>query len=307
MASMAVSPRTDSRPGAIDPGTAIGAVSLTVADLGRSLQFYERAIGLRASELADGSVALAASGGPPLVILHGDAGAPRRDPHATGLFHQAILVPTRRDLAMALARVADAGWPLDGASDHLVSEALYLSDPDGNGIEIYRDRPRQEWSYRDGTLQMSTLRLDLQSVLSEIAGVNGLEQDAPAGTTIGHVHLQVAELAEIEHFYGDVIGLDVMVRGYPGALFMSAGGYHHHLGLNTWHSADGPRPVPGAIGLRRYELAVPSEAERERIIARAAAAGVPVEDGGSASVGESHVPVLRDPSGNAVGLIVRAR
>ena len=130
-----------------------------------------------------------------LVVLHGDPSAPALNRRATGLFHLAILVPSRRDLAFALARLAEARWPLDGASDHLVSEALYLSDPDGNGIEIYRDRPRDEWPHRDGRLEMATLPLDLDSVIGELSGASELQRSAPRETRIGHVHLQVADLA----------------------------------------------------------------------------------------------------------------
>ncbi len=195
---------------------------------------------------------------PPLLSLVGDGSAPPRDPRQTGLYHFAILVPTRRDLAVALVRLAQGGWQLDGASDHLVSEALYLSDPDGNGIEIYRDRPRAEWRRGpDGQLSMATLPLDLDDLLGELqtAPVDPVgDAQMPDGTRIGHVHLQVAELEQTEAFYAGVLGFDVMVRGYPGALFVAAGGYHHHVGLNTWHSRGGSTPPSGGIGLRAYEL-----------------------------------------------------
>ncbi len=222
---------------AIDPGTTMGAVHLTVSDLDRSTAFYVSVLGLRSDEHDDGDVTLRTADGRVLVQLHGDSLAARLDPRATGLFHLAILLPTRLDLAFALARLSAAQWPLDGASDHLVSEALYLSDPDGNGIEIYRDRPRQEWQRRDGELQMATLPLDLRDVAGELATASQPQPRVPPGTRIGHVHLQVSELDEIERFYAGVLGFDVMVRGYPGALFVAAGGYHHHLGLNTWNSA----------------------------------------------------------------------
>jgi catechol 2,3-dioxygenase len=296
---MAVQPHTDRQGTRLDASTAVGAVSLTVSDLARSQEFYERALGLAPGELPDGGVGLGVPGAKELVRLYGDPSAPPLDPRRTGLFHLAVLLPERRDLAHALGRLAQARWPLDGASDHLVSEALYLSDPDGNGIEIYRDRPREEWT-RDanGQLRMATLPLDLDDVLGEIAGSSRTEIDtqAPAGTKIGHVHLQVAELREIEAFYKDVIGLDVMVRTYPGALFMAAGGYHHHLGLNTWHSARGERPAPGAVGLRDYELVLASTEDRDAILTRAV--GRDVETAGGA-------PLLRDPSGNGVRLVVR--
>jgi catechol 2,3-dioxygenase len=282
----------------IPPATKLGPVFLTVSDLPASRQFYERAIGLRASDQDDGTIALASEDSSPLVVLHGDSAAPRLDRRATGLYHLAILLPTRLDLAFALARLAEARWPLDGASDHLVSEALYLSDPDGNGIEIYRDRPREEWQYENGTLQMSTLALDLRSVLDELERATGPQANAPAGTTIGHVHLQVADIPEAEAFYHGVLGFDVMVRGYPGALFVSAGGYHHHIGLNTWHSAASGPPAAGAIGLRHYEVQLPDAAELAAVLGRVRAAGVEIVDvpGGA---------LVRDPSGNGILLTAR--
>ena len=147
-------------------------------------------------------------------------------------------------------------------ADHLVSEALYLSDPDGNGIELYRDRPREEWSYADGQLQMATLPLDLRSLADELTAADGPQPTVPAGTVIGHVHLQVASIPDAEAFYHGVLGFDVTTRGYPGALFVSAGGYHHHLGLNTWHSAgSGPgEPRRGGPALLRGGPARPGRA-----------------------------------------------
>jgi catechol 2,3-dioxygenase len=279
----------------IHPDTSMGAVRLNVSDIARSRNYYERAIGLSASEREDGGLRLSARDGSPLVELHGNPSAPPLDPRAPGLFHLAILVPSRRDLAFALARIAEARAGLDGASDHLVSEALYLSDPDGNGIEIYRDRPREEWPHRDGSLEMATLPLDLDSVLTELSGAAELQTKAPAGTRMGHVHLQVSDLAEAERFYNGVLGFDVTVRGYPGALFVSAGGYHHHLGLNTWHSAGSPPGAPEAIGLRSFEIALPTGAELERVLDRARAHGVEVE------TGSDDLYVL-DPFGNRVVL-----
>jgi catechol 2,3-dioxygenase len=283
----------------IDPDTTLGAVALTVSDLARSRDFYERVLGLGATELSDGALAFGAGDDRPLVVLHGDASALALDRRATGLFHLAILVPTRTDLGFALARLAEAHWPLDGASDHLVSEALYLSDPDGNGIEIYRDRPREEWRYDGDELQMATLPLDLEGVLGTVRGATELQRQAPAGTRIGHVHLQVADVRAGEAFYYGLLGFDVTVRTYPGALFVSAGGYHHHLGLNTWNSAGGHPPRPGAVGLRFYEIALPTETELERVLGRIADAGLelePVNGGGT---------LVRDPSGIGVVLFTQ--
>jgi catechol 2,3-dioxygenase len=283
----------------IDPETAVGPVRLTVTDLDRSRMFYGRMIGLRAAELEDGTLGLGAAGEPALIELRGDSSAPRLNRRAPGLYHLAIVLPSRLDLAIALARLAQSRWPLDGASDHLVSEALYLSDPDGNGIEIYRDRPRAEWPRSGGELKMSTLPLDLDDILGELRGASELQGEVPAGTKIGHVHLQVSDLGAAEDFYHGVLGFDLMVRGYPGALFVSAGGYHHHLGLNTWHSA-GAAPAPaGSVGLRSFTVELPGERELAEVLARVEAAGVPSrqEQGGV---------LVRDPFANGVLLTARS-
>lgn len=285
------------RPATIDPRTTMGAVRLNVSELDRSRAFYEQALGLRATELDNGAVALGPRDGRGLVELRGDNSAPRLDPRATGLFHLAILVPSRRDLAFALQRLAIARWPLDGASDHLVSEALYLSDPDGNGIEIYRDRPREEWRRVDGQLQMATLPLDLRGVAGELATIDAPQQHVPDGTRIGHTHLQVAELDQTEEFYTGVLGFDAMVRGYPGALFVSAGGYHHHLGLNTWNSAGSGPQAPGSVGLHSFEVVVPGSDELAAVLARVADAGLEIEP-----VPDRDSQIVRDPSGIAVEL-----
>jgi len=295
-------PTDTNHTGSIAAGTTIGQVQLTVRDLDRSRAFYEQLVGLEASEGPDGSLAFAPARWPALITLRGDSAAPRRDPRQTGLFHTAILVPTRRDLAIALVRLAQGGWRISGASDHLVSEALYLDDPDGNGIEIYRDRDRSGWSYDDqGQMQMGTLPLDIDDLLGELehAPIDP-ETDAlmPSGTRIGHVHLQVADIPAAERFYAGVLGFDVTVRAYPGALFVSAGGYHHHVGLNTWNSRGGSAPPPGAVGLRAYELKLGTAEALEAALGRVAEAGIQIEDAGEGAA------LVRDPSGNGVLLAV---
>ena len=273
----------------------MGAVSLTVRDAGRAREFYERVVGLRALEGPGDSVRLGAGDEEnTLVELNGRPDAPQRPPGTTGLFHLAIVVPTRRDLARALRRVVEAGWSLAGASDHLVSEALYLSDPDGNGIEVYRDRPREQWSREDGMLRMATLPLDLRDLAAEDAESRS-EPAMAAGTRIGHVHLQVGDLGEAEAFYAGTLGFEVTVRGYPGALFVAAGGYHHHVGLNTWAGAGAPPPPLGSVGLRTFEVLLPGGEELERVLERAEAAGAYVERN------ESHA-LVPDPSGNTIAL-----
>jgi catechol 2,3-dioxygenase len=291
---------SERRAGGIDPATALGVVRLTVSDLDRSRAFYEQAIGLRAVEREDGTIALGSDNGPPLVELLGDPSAPALNPRATGLFHLAILQPSRRDLALALARLAAARWPLSGASDHLVSEALYLSDPDGNGIEIYRDRPRSEWRQdENGQLAMATIPLDLDDVMSAAAGATEIPSLSPDGTTMGHVHLQVSNLDDAEAFYSGILGFDVMVRGYPGALFVAAGGYHHHIGLNTWNSAGAAAPPRGSVGLRSFEVVLPDQAALNQVLDRVDSAGLPLEQTGPADT-----VLVRDPSGN--GVLLRA-
>jgi catechol 2,3-dioxygenase len=260
-------------------------------------------IGLRPQEQPDGSVLLGgAAGWPPLLALVGDGAAAPRNPRQTGLYHFAILVPTRRDLAVALVRLAQAGWQLDGASDHLVSEALYLTDPEGNGIEIYADRERSKWRFEaDGQIAMATLPLDLDSLLAEL---NEAPPDPvadalmPEGTRIGHVHLQVAELDQIEQFYAGVLGFDVMVKLGGTALFVSAGGYHHHLGLNTWQSRGGSTPPAGGVGLRAYEIRVGDTDALAEVLARIHAAGI------ATATAADGATLVRDPSGNGILLRV---
>jgi catechol 2,3-dioxygenase len=281
----------------IDPATSIGAVRLTVADLEREQRFYEQAIGLERLGRSDSMVRLGA-GGETLVELVGNPDAPPRPPGTTGLFHLAILVPSRTELARSLRRVVEAGWRLSGASDHLVSEALYLSDPEGNGIEIYRDRSRDEWRYSDGRLEMATLPLDLDGLVGELAGGEPEAAQVPAGTLVGHVHLNVSDLDSAETFYSAAVGLDVTVRGYPGALFLSAGGYHHHIGLNTWAGEGAPSPPPGTRGLAWYELRVPRPTDLDQVTRRLAEHQFTVDRRDGSALAE-------DPSGNRI--LIRAR
>lgn len=286
----------------LPPTTALGPVRLTVADLTGAAAFYEQVLGLRPAgpPRDDGVVALGpaadGSAGRPLVELVGDPAAPPRARRSCGLFHIALLVPGRAALAQALRRLAAAGGRLDGASDHLVSEALYLSDPEGNGIELYADRPREAWRRTDaGELAMATLALDIDDLLAA-APEAGDDAGMPAGTTVGHVHLQVADLATAEAFYAGALGFDVTVRSYPGALFAAAGGYHHHVGLNTWAGAGGLPRDRAARGLRDFAVVLPSAAERDRTARRVAAAGYDVRD-------EDGNAIATDPFGIDVRLV----
>jgi catechol 2,3-dioxygenase len=229
----------------------IGRVRLRVADADRVRSYYERTIGLG----LDGDA---------LIELIEDPDAPPAPAGSTGLFHLAILVPDRPSLAQAVRRVVQSGERFTGASDHFVSEALYLRDPEGNGIEIYRDRPRSEWEYEsNGELRMGTVALDIDSVMAELP--DGADPGMPEGTRIGHVHLHVADLPSSEAFYAGDLGLDVTVRSYPGALFLSRDGYHHHIGLNTWQGEGAPAPPAGSRGLEDFELFLPGGDGSERL------------------------------------------
>lgn len=227
----------------------IGQVSLTVRDLDQSINFYRDVLGFEATPQG-----LRPRGGRVLIELHERQDAIAKPRRSAGLYHFAILVPSRAALGRSLRRLTDRHWPITGAADHLVSEALYLNDPDGLGIEIYRDRPRDTWrSSATGEVAMATDPLDLQSVFDEPGAQTpwaGLE----AGTLMGHVHLHVPHLDTAEAFYCGRIGFETMVRGYPGALFVAAGGYHHHLGLNTWAGLGAPPPPANAAGLRGFTI-----------------------------------------------------
>jgi catechol 2,3-dioxygenase len=277
----------------IDLRTHIGAVSLTVADLARSLRFYGDVLGLAPAERSSGS-ALLAAGDTPLLHLVELPGARPKPPRATGLYHFAILLPSRPDLARWLHHVLEIGWPLQGWSDHGVSEAIYLADPDGNGIEIYRDRPRNEWPVAHGELQMVTEPLDATGLLA-LAGDTASPWMMPASAVMGHVHLHVASIPQAQAFYCDVLGFDLMQRYGPSALFVSAGGYHHHIGLNTWAGVGAPPAPAGSAGLRYFTVMLPDEASLDVLVARVQAAGHAVTQ-------QADGWYLHDPASNGIRL-----
>ena len=279
----------------IDANTTVGQAALTVADLERSERFYADVLGMRVLARGDGRLTLTADDATPLLELAERSGARPKPARATGLYHFAVLVPSRLELARSLRQLAEMRYPLTGASDHLVSEALYLDDPDGNGIEIYRDRPREEWPHLGGQLQMAVDPLDIDGILSELERDdrpwNGLDPQ----TRMGHMHLHVSNLREAEAFYHGVLGFDVIVRYGPSALFVSAGGYHHHLGLNTWAGVGAPPAPEGSAGLRWFVVRLPNAAAFEQVAERVRAAGLPTEQTDAGLL-------VRDPSQNAVVL-----
>jgi catechol 2,3-dioxygenase len=285
----------------IHPAARLGAVHLTVADLESAVDFYRDRLGMAVLNRDGGTVRLGASERDAVLALHARPGA-RRPARATGLYHAAILVPSRGDLARTIRRLASTGARFQGFSDHGVSEAAYLADPEGNGLEIYRDRPREEWRRDEaGGYVLGLDPLDVEGLLAEEER-QGESAPAPlaAGTTLGHVHLRVADLAVAEDFYVRIMGFEVTARYDRSALFVSAGGYHHHVGLNTWHSLGAPAPPPGAAGLDHVEIVLPDAAERDRVAARIERSGVAIEDQG----GERFA---RDPSGNGWMLLAQTK
>lgn len=280
----------------LDPATAIGWAALTIADLERSVQFYAGVLGFAVLQRQPDAAVLGVEETPLLVLVE-QPGAKPRSPRTTGLFHFAILVPNRIELGRSLRQLVTIGYPLDGASDHLVSEALYLSDPDNNGIEIYRDRPRDEWRWTNGQVAMASEQVDLVELVHEAERDGRPWSGLAAGTRIGHMHLQVGDIQQAESFYHDVFGFDVAAR-WPGALFVSAGGYHHHLGLNTWYTKGAPQPPSDAAGLRAFAIAMPDDAALRAVAARLQGAGIPFTS-------HDHTLAFDDPWRNHV-LVVRA-
>ncbi|HEX6060384.1 MAG TPA: VOC family protein [Gemmatimonadaceae bacterium] len=274
--------------------TRLGRVRLQVADLARSLEYYERVLGLRVLGRASGSATLGAHGDArPIVELHEHPGAtpvPRRG--RLGLYHFAILLPDRPALGRFLLHLGRLGVHA-GMSDHHVSEAVYLSDPDGLGIEVYADRPREEWRHEGQQLVMATEPLDVQAVVRAADG--GAWTGMPVGTTLGHVHLFVADLEESAAFYHDGLGFDKVVWSYPGALFMSAGGYHHHLGTNTW-AAGAQRALDGDARMLEWEIVLPDEADID-------AAARNLESRGVIVAREGRGLLAVDPTGTKVRLL----
>jgi catechol 2,3-dioxygenase len=258
----------------------MGPVELSVSDLERTLDYWLGVVGLRVLARDAGRASLGA-GLQELVRFAEDPGV-RSARGFAGLFHVALLLPTRRHLGRWLAHAAQDRVPLEGLSDHAVSEAIYLRDPDEHGIEIYADRPREQWEGRVREL-MTTLPLDVDSLLAE---ADRPSVELPEGTVVGHTHLCVSDIADTVHFYGDELGFEVMAQLGPAAAFLAAGGYHHHVGANTWESRDRPKAPAGTARLLEATILVPDDHELERVAARLE---VDVEDGAIR---------VEDPSGN---------
>lgn len=277
--------------GRLPASTHLGYVHLTVSDLARSVDFYRGALGFKVHR-QNGSTAHLGASQEDLLLLTGLPGAVR-PPRSTGLYHFAILVPSRADLAAVLQNLIDTETRLQGGADHLVSEALYLADPDGNGIEIYRDRPHAEWLYENGQLQMGTDPLDFHGILAELPDEPHPWSGLPTGTKLGHMHLHVSHLPDSTHFYSEVLGFEHIMDYGGSAAFLAAGGYHHHVGLNTWNGLGAPPPPPQSVGLRYFSLQVPGQDEFEMLQARLSQASITFET-------QDGAIFVHDPSQNGI-------
>lgn len=275
----------------------LGSVHLRVEQLDRSVAFYSDLLGIPVRERRKDEATFSANGTDDLLVLR-QLSAPRPKPHrATGLYHFAILFARRQDLGRALIRLAQARYPLQGASDHLVSEALYLADPDGNGIELYWDRPRAVWPRMGSGVRMDTLPLDLDALIREGQKADEWSQ-VPASTTMGHVHLHVAHIAAAETFYRQALGFDLMMNYGGSAIFLAAGGYHHHLGANIWAGVGAPPAPADAPGLAHWTIHLPAQADLDALTAHLDASDV-------AYSRLAQGIMLADPSGNRVAVLAK--
>jgi catechol 2,3-dioxygenase len=283
----------------IDPSLRIASVGLAVGDIDRSAAFYERVLGLPLIARRQDSAQLGPDPRRPALELHAIDTATPLSPHTTGLFHVAWLHPSRAALADTVRRIAAARWPIGGASDHGVSEAVYLSDPDGLGIEIYVDRPREQWERPAGGqgVRMFTLPLDLDDLLAQAHDSPG-DAVAPQ-TSIGHVHLKVADVERADRFYRRALGFQEQAQ-LPSAAFVSAGGYHHHIGLNSWQSAGADPPPDTAPHLSAIEFELASGAALDALRRRAAEAEAAISITPAEPSGEAETQRLSvaDPDGN---------
>jgi catechol 2,3-dioxygenase len=259
----------------IHAATTMGKVLLKTANLNPMLDFYHGVVGLQILQQAENKILLGTLGHA-VIQLNADADAILQSRSATGLYHTAILFPDKRSLAMKVYQLADMNIQF-GYADHLVSEAFYLSDPDGNGVELYHDRPRSEWKWSNGSVRMASDAIDFEEFFSVItdADRHSPQSEAPEGTRVGHVHLKVSDISAAEGFYHEVLGFDITAK-LPGALFVSAGGYHHHIGMNTWESRGGKPQLNPAAGLEEVNIVVPTLEEIDRLAEQIERSGISV-------------------------------
>ncbi|ARD47338.1 glyoxalase [Sporosarcina sp. P37] len=277
-----------------EPITFVGQVNLKVQNIERALAFYQEIIGFKVLEKTERKVHLTADGKTVLLSIEQPENVLPKQGRTTGLYHFALLLPERSDLAKIVQHFIENRFQI-GSADHLVSEALYLSDPDGNGIEIYVDRHPSKWDWDKGEVAMANDPINFPELLSGVKPHtwNGL----PAGTVMGHIHLHVSELKTTEEFYTKGLGLEVVNRYGNQALFLSDGKYHHHIALNTWNGVGAPKPFPNSAGLESFTLMLPNEEKKHKMIAQLKSIGATVmEENGSV--------IAIDPSGNRIQLRV---
>lgn len=274
------------------PNTFVGHVNINVINLDLALDFYQKVIGFQILEQTNQKAVLTADGKIGLLTIEQPADVLPKEERKSGLYHFALLLPTRADLSAFFRHLYETGYRF-GASDHLVSEALYITDPDGNGIEVYIDRPSIEWTWSNGEVKMVSDQLDGESLLAECDSVwDGL----PADTMMGHIHLQVSDLQKATEFYTKGLGFTV-VSYYPQAVFISTGDYHHHIALNTWQGVGAPAPRKNSVGLNWFTIVLPNEEARARVIKQ-------LQNLGASVVAENELFVTEDPSGNRIQLTV---
>jgi catechol 2,3-dioxygenase len=277
------------------PHTHVSQVTIKVENIKRSLNYYQEVIGFSILDQSPNRARLTADGHSTLLTIEQPENVTRKQPRTTGLYHFAILLPERADLGRILNHFAQLNIPL-GSSDHLVSEALYLNDPDGNGIEVYWDKPASTWRWNGDQVEMAVDPIDAKAILAEGKGEpwTGL----PPQTMMGHIHLHAGELNETAEFYTNGLGFEVVSKFGNQALFISTGGYHHHIGLNTWNGVGAPRPARNSVGLSSFDVHFPSEEKRNTAISRLKTLGTQVnyEQNGKIST--------EDPSGNKLYLTI---
>lgn len=285
----------------------ISSIELRTANLDRQRDFYVDVLGFEPVERDNGDLELYSDiDGDALIVLSGSPEARPRSEFTTGLYHVAILMPDRTELARALARLAEKRYPLQGFADHGVSEAIYLADPDGNGIELYRDRSREEWPRKSGEIEMFTKPLDLENLLSELGDEPKEWDGIHPETTVGHIHLQASDLAKSGQFYQDILGYDIVQKNFLGALFLSTGGYHHHVGLNTWNSK-GASPAPKeSVGLVQFSVETSDLITLRHLQVQFLHKGVSVKEIPSEN---NSMPalVVHDPDGIEIQIVVHQR
>jgi catechol 2,3-dioxygenase len=274
--------------------TTLGRVSFKVRDLAAMIDFYTTVLGMEVIDRQD-ERALLGAGGQVLLELVQVANAVYPGDSNTGLYHAAFLLPSRADLARFVRHLVETGVQF-GYSDHLVSEAFYLNDVEGNGLEVYRDRPRSEWKWQGNQVAMANAEIDFKSFFAEITN-DPIWRGMPAGSRLGHMHLKIGDIARARTFYNAVFGFDVVAYMGGSALFVSAGGYHHHVGLNVWHSRGGQPAPANATGLNFFEVVLPTPEAREALVARLREAGVPLSE-------HQGAPVAHDPWDNRLVLVV---